>query len=351
MTKQTWTATVSAVLFVVLAVVIALVPVPFVTWSPGGTHDLLGQVDGKDAITISGATVYPTNGQLRMTTVAVTAPSSSLSLPEIVFSYWLPNREVLERDVVYRQGVSSEQVTTEESAQMSDSQSTAVVAALRAAGIDVTEYPMVQSVLSSGPADGILKPGDLIESIDNVRTRTVQEVRDAIRDHMVGDAVQFTLFRGDSPRQRISVTTRANADTPKEPMVGINLTLGYRYAPKVQFAIDPAIGGSSAGLMFALAIYDKVTTPDLVTGRTIAGTGTLSAAGEVGAIGGVQEKLAAAARDGATVFLMPKANCADLSTAVPSTVQVSAVSTLAEAISTLQSQPNAADVGKVTGCS
>ncbi len=81
MTKQTWTATVSAVLFVVLAAVIALVPVPYVTWSPGGTHDLLGQVTGTDgnsvaAITVSGpeVTTHPTTGQLRMTTVAVTSP-------------------------------------------------------------------------------------------------------------------------------------------------------------------------------------------------------------------------------------------------------------------------------------
>ena len=36
MTKQTWTAAVAAVLFVALAAVVSLVPVPFVSWSAGG---------------------------------------------------------------------------------------------------------------------------------------------------------------------------------------------------------------------------------------------------------------------------------------------------------------------------
>ena len=71
-TKQTWTATVSAVLFVVLAAVIALVPVPYVTWSPGTTYDLFARTaQGEDTITISGADTFPTTGQLRMTTVSV----------------------------------------------------------------------------------------------------------------------------------------------------------------------------------------------------------------------------------------------------------------------------------------
>ena len=69
MTRQTWTAFVSALLFVGLAVLLVLVPVPFVSWSPGGTRDTLGSVDNEPIIKVSGIDTYPTSGRLDMTVV------------------------------------------------------------------------------------------------------------------------------------------------------------------------------------------------------------------------------------------------------------------------------------------
>ena len=65
------------------------------------------------------------------------------------------------------------------------------------------------------------------------------------------------------------------------------------------------IGGPSAGTAFALAIYDKLTPGPLLDGKHVAGTGTIDALGQVGAIGGIQQKIAGAKNDGATVFLVP----------------------------------------------
>ena len=73
MTKQGWTATVSTALFVLLIALISLMPVPFVSWTPGEVTDLLGDRDGQPVLQISGASTYPTNGQLQLTTVAVTS--------------------------------------------------------------------------------------------------------------------------------------------------------------------------------------------------------------------------------------------------------------------------------------
>ncbi|MCM3746051.1 hypothetical protein M3223_01645 [Paenibacillus pasadenensis] len=64
-------------------------------------------------------------------------------------------------------------------------------------------------------------------------------------------------------------------------------------------------GGPSAGLMAALALYDRVVPGDLLDGRTIAGTGTIDAQGRVGAVGGVVDKVNAAAAAGAGWFLVP----------------------------------------------
>ena len=99
-------------------------------------------------------------------------------------------------------------------------------------------------------------------------------------------------------------------------------------------------GGPSGGLIFALGIVEKLTPEDFLAGRTVAGTGTIDSAGVIGAIGGIDEKIVAAKRAGATVFLAPTENCADV-THIPSGMKVYSVATLKEAILVLKDPRNA----------
>ena len=96
------------------------------------------------------------------------------------------------------------------------------------------------------------------------------------------------------------------------------------------------VGGPSAGLFFSLGIIDKLdgngSGGDLTGGRTIAGTGTIDADGTVGAVGGVSLKTQAARRDGATVFLVPEAECADAKAELPEGLRLIPVTTLKGAI-------------------
>ena len=94
--------------------------------------------------------------------------------------------------------------------------------------------------------------------------------------------------------------------------MGITLATGYRYDPEISFDLGQQIGGPSAGLVFALAIYDKITNGPLLAGRHFAGTGTITPDGDVQAIGGIQEKISAAQKAGATAFFVPASNCRDL---------------------------------------
>ena len=97
------------------------------------------------------------------------------------------------------------------------------------------------------------------------------------------------------------------------------------------------IGGPSAGLVFALGLIEKAEGKDLTGGRDVAGTGTLSDAGKVGAIGGIASKMIAARRDGASFFLAPASNCPQvLSSRVPEGLRVVPVGTLSGAFSALQ---------------
>jgi PDZ domain-containing protein len=113
----------------------------------------------------------------------------------------------------------------------------------------------------------------------------------------------------------------------------------------------PNTGGPSGGLIFALGIVEKLITAQLVNGRLIAGTGTINKKGEVGPIGGIEDKLIGAKRAGATLFIAPIDNCIDI-TRIPSELQIVAVSTLAEAVTLLKKPVQAlAKLPALSGCS
>jgi PDZ domain-containing protein len=131
--------------------------------------------------------------------------------------------------------------------------------------------------------------------------------------------------------------------------VGITLATGYRYDPEISFDLGQQIGGPSAGLVFALAIYDKITNGPLLAGRHVAGTGTITPNGDVQSIGGVQEKISAAEKAGATAFFVPANNCGDLE-GVRTDMTLIKVSTLSEAIEAVQALNNHGDSAVLPKC-
>ncbi|MFI1013322.1 S16 family serine protease [Streptomyces sp. NPDC020965] len=108
------------------------------------------------------------------------------------------------------------------------------------------------------------------------------------------------------------------------------------------------IGGPSAGLLLSLGIVDKLegngSGGDLTGGRSIAGTGTIDAAGKVGSVGGVALKTQAAKRDGATVFLVPKAECSDARAGVSDGLRLIPVTTLKGTVESLRALEKGGDV-------
>ena len=109
-------------------------------------------------------------------------------------------------------------------------------------------------------------------------------------------------------------------------------------------------GGPSAGLVFALAIYDQLTLGELVGNAHIAVTGTITTTGEVGSIGGIRQKMIGAKKAGATVFLLPIDNCAEAVQRIPAGLRAIPVKTLREAISVLEKLKSDAS-GDLPSCS
>jgi len=90
------------------------------------------------------------------------------------------------------------------------------------------------------------------------------------------------------------------------------------------------VGGPSAGLAFSLALIAKLASPELITGRKIAVTGTINETGVVGAIGGIDQKLLSARSAGATIAVIPRSNCSDI-TVKTDGLELIAVNNLSEA--------------------
>jgi PDZ domain-containing protein len=333
-TRQTWTAFVSALAFICMAVLLVIVPVPYVSWTPGGTRDTLGNVGNEPMIKVQGIDTYPTTGRLDMTIVAITPADARLSLPQALLAYWLPYRDTLPRDAVYAPGKSAEEVENEDADMMETAQDDAVVAALRAAGQPVAEMPAIFSVTVGGPAHKLLLPGDLVVSVDGITTPDVDAVAEQIRSQRIGEKVRFVVIR-DKVQTDVTVTTVESTVQSNVPVVGISLATGYRYNPEISFDLGQQIGGPSAGLVFALAIFDKITDGPLLASRHFAGTGKITPNGDVQGIGGIQEKISAAQKAGAVGFFVPAANCRDLE-GVDTTMALIKVATLQDAIESVE---------------
>ena len=302
--------------------------VPYVALGPGPTFDTLGESGGRPVIAIEGRTVYPTPGRLDLTTVR---PLTDLTLGEAL-RYWFDRDEaVVPRDLVYPPDQTDEQAEAEEVRQMTVSQDTATTAALTELGI-----PLAVEVAAVGPgtpAQGRLQAGDVLTTVDGQAVTGPTELRRLIGERRVGEPVRLGYRRGGQTGEAV-LPTAGTSEEPPRPYVGVETRVVPPFS--VTIALKDArgedIGGPSAGLMFALGIVDKLGPESLTGGRYVAGTGAITADGQVRPIGGIQQKLAAARSKGAEVFLVPAGNCAEAVAAAPPGLRLVRVQTLSEAL-------------------
>jgi len=320
-----------------IAVLIALwiLPVPFVALNPGPTFNTIGSYNGQPLIKITGTKTYPTSGTLSMTTVSESGgPYGFVSLGAAMKAWLDPSAAVVPTKTLYPDNVNSSQAIQEGTAAFTGSQNDAVAAAMNYLHIPVTNHVVVDAVVIGSPADGVYKPGDEIIAVDGVPVSTSQEAITAIRKHKVGDNVTTTVVR-DGKKMDLTTTTRALGPShPHTPSVGLSISDVVEPPFTITFSLSD-VGGPSAGTMFALGIIDQLTPEMINAGKNVAGTGTIDAQGNVGAIGGVVQKIAGAARDGAKLFVLPASNCPDL-TRVPGGIVATPVNTLSQAVNVIK---------------
>ena len=332
MSRRALTLLVAAFLVLALGVVGAFLPVPYVVLSPGPTENTIGEVDKKPVITVTGRQTYPTDGALRLVTVAYQGgPTSRIDLLTALRGWIDPAVAVVPEETIFPKTSSPQQVEEENTVEMSNSQDFAKAAALTELKIPYSTVVSVVSTEKGRPADGKVKKDDEITAVDGKAISDVETVSDAVKAHKPGDQVTLTVTRGD---EKIDVPLQAVAGADGKPIVGVVMQAKYKFPFKVDINVGD-VGGPSAGLMFSLGILDKLTPGDITGGKDIAGTGTIAPTGEVGPIGGIAQKLVGARKSGASVFLTPPDNCAEAMKAVPEGLRLVKADTLHDAVSAL----------------
>ena len=223
---------------------------------------------------------------------------------------------------------------------MDDSKQNAVVVALRRLGYNVKEEgkgTLVVEVLKGTPAEGHLRPGDAITSVNGVATPLAEIGVDQIHARHPGDTLTLGMTAADGTTRTEQVVL--GAQRGNAPFLGVLLrTKDRRFDMPFNVSIDSgAIGGPSAGLAFTLALLDDLSPGELTGGHHVAVTGTIDLDGKVGPVGGVIQKTAAVRAAGANAFLVPSDEYRDARAHAGSHLRVYRVDTLDDALRVLGS--------------
>jgi PDZ domain-containing protein len=301
MSRRSLTLLIATVGVIAALAVAVLIPVPYVILGAGPTLNTLGKdSSGQPLITITGRTTYPTTGHLNMVTVGYQGgPGVNINIFSALTAWLNPHEAVVPESELFPPGQTAQQSQQQDTQEMTGSQQLATAAALTAVdGKPVTSESALTSLIQSHPA---------------------------------GTTLNLTIVR-NGQTQTVQVGTKESGG---HSVMGVEITGQYKFPFTVKISVGD-IGGPSAGMMFALGIIDKLTPLNLTGGRFIAGTGEITASGQVQAIGGIQQKMVGARDAGATVFLAPASNCSDVKGAIPAGLQVVKVGTLSQAVSDLE---------------
>ena len=333
MSRRSLTLVIAGLATVIAVAIAVLVPVPYVILEPGPTLNTLGKdSSGQPLITVGGHATYPTSGNLNMVTVSYQGgPGTNLNIFQALRAWMDSSDAVVPESELFPPGQSAQQTQAQDTAQMASSQQLATAAALTTLHIKYRTNVVVLSTVAGYPASTVLKPNDIIEAVDGKMVTSQGSLSSMITARKAGSLLTLTVLRGGKTIQ-VQLTTKLSNGSP---VIGVEVQEQYKFPFTVKFSVGD-IGGPSAGMMFALGIIDKLTPMNLTGGKFIAGTGEITASGQVEPIGGIQQKMVGARAAGATVFLAPAGNCADAVGAVPAGMKLVKVATLAQAITDLE---------------
>jgi PDZ domain-containing protein len=333
MSRRSLTLAIAGLAAVAAIAAAVFIPVPYVILTPGPTLNTLGtDSSGQQLLKITGRPTYPTTGHLNLVTISYQGgPGANMNIFQALRGWLDSSDAVVPESELFPPGQSAQQTQAQDTEEMASSQQLATAAALTYLHIPYQTEVEVQTTVPGYPASKSLKAGDVIEAVDGKPVTDESSLSSMITAHPTGTALQLTVVRSGKTLT-VPVASKNSSGTA---VIGVQVQEQYKFPINVQITVGD-IGGPSAGMMFALGMIDKLTKDNLASGKFIAGTGEITASGQVQPIGGIQQKMVGARSAGATVFLAPAGNCSSTAGAVPAGLRVVRVSTLSQAVSDLE---------------
>ena len=163
-----------------------------------------------------------------------------------------------------------------------------------------------KNIIIANTRDNGLKIGDIIVKVDNIKCNDIKEIQNIISKKAIGDEIKFTIIRNNKEKE---ITTKVSKEGNTKA-VGVIIITEYEYDtdPQIDIKFKNTERGASGGLMLTLTIYNAISDEDIIKGRNIAGTGTISADGSVGEIDGIKYKIMGAAKNKMDIVFVPSAN-------------------------------------------
>lgn len=319
-------------MIVLVCYVVVYMPTPYIVYQPGSAEEVKPMITVKDGDSTE-------QGTFMMTTVSASYANIAL----LAFSAFNSHAEVDKKES--RLGdKSKEEYAAEQLFYMSDSQSSAVEAAYEEADVPyeiLTDYLFVFSTPKDSTNSQYFQPGDKVLEVDSKPIGDNLDLATLLKSKNIGDIVSVKLERaGKMIVEKVPLVSIQDSETnTTRPGLGIMIGAMQKVTAKdpqkqVEF-LNTKVGGPSAGLMFTMEIYNQLTPGDLSKGYRVAGTGTISADGTVGPIGGVKHKIVAADRENAQFFFVPKDNYQEAKTKaddIGTKMKLIPVSTLEDAL-------------------
>ena len=265
---------------------------PYYIMAPGGTINITDRVE------LEGYKVD--NGSINMLYVSEYKATPSMWLYSLIMGYDINSNN--DRKI---SNESVKEIENRNKIMRDNSLDIALMVAYNKAGkyIDIKSK---KNIVIATTKDNNLLVGDIILEVDNNPVEDITNIKNIINSKRENDYVTFKVLRDNKEKE---IKSKIYLEDNNK-VVGVVIITDYDYdtIPKLNLRFRDSESGSSGGLMLTLTIYNALVEDDIIKGRNIAGTGTISYDGRVGEIDGIKYKIMGAAFSDIDVVFVPSAN-------------------------------------------
>lgn len=280
------------ILVLILIVMVFYIKLPYFILAPGGTINITDRVEMEG--------YKKKKGSINMLYVSEYKATMVMYLYAKVMNYDIENNS--QRQI---SNESINDVKKRETLMRDNSLDMAIIAAYTEAGKKI-EIKSKKNIVIGTMSDNDFEVGDTILLVEGNECDSVKEIREIINTKAVGDTIKFKILRDN---KELEIESKVYIEDNMK-VVGIVVMTDYEYelSPKINIKFNKKESGSSGGGMLALTIYNAITKEDIIKGRKISGTGTISADGTIGEIDGVKYKVMGAYKNNMDIVFVPSSN-------------------------------------------